>query len=133
MTTLDKYTPVRSNPAGSTTRVTPVASSQSLQHRQVNADEGRMLPPPAKNAGGKPGKKELKQAVRSLSGYVQNIKRELYFDLNDGREGPEVTVTDENTGEIVRRMSPEEVLEAVRGLGRMREQIRKGILLNDDV
>lgn len=58
----------------------------------------------------------LDQAVRDLNGYVQNVQRNLQFDVDDQSGHTVIRVVDSETEEVIRQMPSEEVLTLARHL-----------------
>ena len=77
-------------------------------------------------------KKELNNAVRTVSGYVQNIARELNFTVDEKLGKTVVTVVDQATGDVIRQIPSEDMLELSRNLAEIRERSAKGLLFKGD-
>lgn len=131
MTTLDKFNPVRSNSAKAITRVNPASKSRPVPLRQELADDGRNLPASEAPVEEAP-RDELDEAVRNISGYVQNISRELNFRVDEELGRTVVTVSDRESGELIRQIPSEEMLEIARSVARLKEKRAKGILFDED-
>jgi flagellar protein FlaG len=80
---------------------TPAASRQELPAQAVSA------PPPAA---------EVNQAIRNISDYVQSLKRDLHFSVDEDSGKTVVTVVDPATGDVIRQIPSEEVLAIARRL-----------------
>ncbi len=133
MTTLDKI-----DTSATIARSRQVESSTAVQGRQEIAALGKSMPV-AKPEGAPPEqrKKELDQAVKNVSGYVQNITRELNFSIDEELDRPVVTVLDEDSGEIIRQIPSEEMLELARNISDFKDKSStqgvKGVLFQSDV
>lgn len=77
-------------------------------------------------------KKELNNAVKTVAGYVQNITRELNFSVDEKLGKTVVTVVDQSTGELIRQIPTEDMLELSRNLAEIRERSAKGLLFRGD-
>ena len=77
-------------------------------------------------------KKELNNAVKTVAGYVQNITRELNFSVDEKLGQTVVTVVDQSTGELIRQIPTEDMLELSRNLAEIRERSAKGLLFRGD-
>jgi len=65
---------------------------------------------------------ELESAVRNLNDYVQNVQRNLQFNIDDDSGHTIIKVIDSETEELIRQMPSEEVLAMSRHLREMEEQ-----------
>jgi flagellar protein FlaG len=77
-------------------------------------------------------KKELNNAVRTVAGYVQNITRELNFTVDETLGKTVVTVVDQSTGDVIRQIPSEDMLQLSRNLAEVRERSAKGLLFRGD-
>ncbi len=83
---------------------------------------------------GKADSANLQEAVRNLNDYVQNVRRNLQFDLDDESGHTIVRVLDADTDEVIRQMPSEEVLALARHMRRMSEQQQEqGLFLQEKV
>lgn len=113
-------------------------SAQAVQGRQEIAAQGKTVP--AARTVGVPAeekKKELEQALKQVSGYVQNITRELNFSIDEELDQAVVTVLDQESGEVIRQMPTEEMLSLAKNISSMHEELSeksaaKGILFRGD-
>lgn len=134
MTTLDKSV-LLANQLRALSKIEPIKATQI---RQELATGGKNVPiaapAPVETATRK--EKGLEQALKSVSGYVQNISRELNFSVDEELNRSVVTVLDEETGEIIRQIPSEEMLELAKHIAEAREsgekQPSKGILFSGD-
>lgn len=99
---------------------------------QAIADAGRILPGQQSMLSPEERKKELNSALKHLSGYVQNITRELNFSVDHELDRIVVTVVDDATGDVIRQIPSEEMLELARHLADTRERSGKGLLFSGD-
>jgi flagellar protein FlaG len=77
-------------------------------------------------------KEALNDAVRSLADYVQNMRRELQFSVDETTGRTVVKVTDADTGETIRQIPAEEVLALAHHLDELEER-SQGLILRTRV
>ena len=98
---------------------------------QAVAASGKVVPtpapPPPAPVPGFSGA-ELDLAVRHLSDYVQTLRRDLQFSVDQDSGRSIVRVVDSETGELIRQIPAEEVLAVARALGHS-ATLQTGILL----
>ena len=98
--------PVRNNRSESTA---PAAERQKV------AAEGQIMPQKSDiekaQQAGTGGKPDLNEVVQSVADFVQNIAREINFSVNETSGEYVVTVTDGGTGEVIRQIPQEEMLQ----------------------
>lgn len=112
--------------------VVPVARGTE---RQAMAEENSKAVPAAAltyEQAAENRKKELNNAVKNVSGYVQNITRELNFSVDESLGQTVVSVVDESTGELIRQIPTEDMLELAKNLAEIRERTAKGLLFRGD-
>jgi flagellar protein FlaG len=116
----------------SVTRTTPAGTTSSTPRPSSTAPARQELPPeqtvPAAGDDEAARAAELNSAVSNLNDYVQSLRRELQFSVDDGSGHTVVKVMDPGTGEMIRQIPSEEVLAIARSL----EQTQ-GLLLNTKV
>lgn len=76
-------------------------------------------------AEGQPDRELLEQAVSSIKDFVQTIRRDLSFSLDDSSGRVVVKVTDTASGEIIRQMPTEEALRLAESLDEVRSLLFK--------
>jgi len=67
----------------------------------------------------------LEEAVTSIKDFVQTIRRDLNFDLDDSSGKMVVKVTDRGTGEVVRQIPTEDALRLAENLEEARSLLFK--------
>ncbi len=82
------------------------------------------------DTGGASATTNLEQALQDLSGYVQNVQRNLQFDVDDTSGHTIIRVVDSETAEIIRQIPSEEVLVLARHLKSMSEG-EQGLFLKE--
>lgn len=91
-----------------------IGPAEAAGSAQPLPGEGKILPlEAAKAARGE----RLDQAVTSLNEYVQAIRRELRFTIDEDTGRTIITVVDSETDEVIRQIPPEEVLMLAAHLG----------------
>ena len=101
--------------------------------RQSIADTGKAAPAMQQpGVAKKAGNEQLNSAVNELSGYVQNITRELNFSVDQELGRTVVTVIDESTGDVIRQIPSEEMLDLAKHLQEVRDRAAKGLLFSGD-
>lgn len=130
MTILNKLHVVSSN---SVTQVSPLQQAQDTNEnlpRHPLADAGNVLPAGANVAEAR--RRELSNAVKHFSGFVQNITRELNFSVDEELGKTVVTVVDESSGSVIRQIPSEDMLELAKNISELKERSGIGILLETD-
>jgi flagellar protein FlaG len=107
-------------PVGSKRPVSSPAADGALP-RQSLPGSGEVLPVEAVAAS--PG--DVTQAVSRLSDYVQSVRRDLQFRVDEETDRVVVSVVDPESGEVIRQIPAEEVVAVARTLGQM-----QGLLIN---
>jgi flagellar protein FlaG len=103
--------------------------------RQMSAAQGRELPSPevpgpvasAEEATGH----RLEVAVRQLNDYLQTLRRDLQFSVDEHSGREVVRVIDPASGEVIRQIPAEEVLAVARALGEYLAQT--GVILDGEI
>jgi len=129
--------PNKINLAGSNALTQPAAPVKAVTvaalDRQMPAETGNAMPAALSYEQlVESRKKELSNAVRAVSGYVQNITRELNFSIDEELGKTVVTVFDQSTGDVIRQIPSEDMLELSRNLATVREKSTKGLLFQGD-
>lgn len=69
--------------------------------------------------------KPVEEAVTSIQNFVQNIRRDLSFSLDDSSGRVVVKVTDSASGEVIRQLPSEEALRLAESLEEARSLLFK--------
>lgn len=72
-----------------------------------------------------PARQPLEQAVSNIEGFVQTIRRDLDFALDDSTGRMVVRVTDRASGNLVRQIPSEEALRLAENLEQVRSLLFK--------
>lgn len=133
MTNLNKLNPLNPNSVAQISSIQKSSTGEAGEYRQVVAESGKVLPAMQQAAKyAEERRKELNNAIRNVSGYVQNITRELYFSVDEELGRTVVTVIDEKTGDVIRQIPSEDMLALARNLAEIRERTAKGLLFQGD-
>lgn len=111
--------------------VTPLGSDQP---RQTIADGGKGMP----SAHGadhhtETQRDKIARAAQDVSGYIQNISREINFSVDEELGETIITVIDDETGDVIRQIPGEEILEMAKNIANMKVLSSKGMLFQGDV
>jgi flagellar protein FlaG len=77
---------------------------------------------------------KVKQTVSELNSFVQNIQRSIQFSVHDETGQSVITVTDKDSGDVIRSFPSEKVLEIAAYLAENKAQADdsvRGLLVND--
>ena len=114
-----------------------VKPNQSGKKRQGLAANGNIMPIVLNtNQTAATNASELDEAIESVAGYVQNIARDINFSVDETTDKYVVTVTDQESGKVIRQIPNEEMLEISRNLEdaqrRNADKVLKGLLFEGD-
>ena len=84
------------------------------------------LPVDAKQEAAPPPSRDVMEAVSRIQDYVQNLRRDLQFRVDEDLNRVVVSVVDPESGEVIRQIPGEEVIAVARSL----EKMQQGLLLN---
>jgi flagellar protein FlaG len=134
MTNLNKLDSLSSNAVAPLNRIQKSSAGEALAaERQAVAESGKVLPTVQQtDKHAEELRKELNNAVKNVSGYVQNITRELNFSVDEELGKTVVRVIDENTGDVIRQIPSEDMLTLAKNLAEIKERTTKGLLFRGD-
>ncbi len=132
MSIMNKLSMLSSNSVTQLTQLQNTGNVQDSTMRQTIAGTGNAVPAQQTMLSQEERRKELNNALKHLSGYVQNITRELNFSVDQELDRIVVTVLDEATGDVIRQIPSEEMLELARHLTDTKERSSKGLLFSGD-
>lgn len=89
----------------------PVAASATSASQSRNVQQTQ----PASE----PGREEVREAVQHIQQAVQTMTRSLQFSIDDESGKTVVTLTDNETGEVIRQVPSKEVIELAHNIGRL--------------
>ena len=72
------------------------------------------------------------EAAGAISSFVQNVSRELRFDVDEQSGRTVITVMDRNTDQVIRQIPGEEVLALARVLEESTQDDPRGVLINSE-
>jgi flagellar protein FlaG len=98
----------------------PVAVGDLSEREQPRAGETLPAVAPAEAE-----RESLQQAVSSIEGFVQSIRRDLNFSLDDSSGRVVIKVTDSVSGDVIRQMPSEEALRLAESLEEVRSLLFK--------
>lgn len=90
--------------------------------RPVEAAE---LPPKMGGAEEDPARDKLEDAMSSIQEFVQSVRRNLDFQLDDSSGKVVVKVTDSESGDVIRQIPSEEALKLAESLDEVRSLLFK--------
>jgi flagellar protein FlaG len=133
MTNLNKLNSLSSNAVTPVNRIQKGSAGDAVDPRQAIAESGKVLPAVQQtDKHAEERRKELANAIRNVSGYVQNITRELNFSVDEELGRTVVTVIDESSGDVIRQIPSEDMIELARNLAEIKERTTKGLLFRGD-
>lgn len=88
------------------------AAAEGAPPRQALPGDGKPVPP----VTAAPPVAEVKEAVNRLNAYVQTLRRDLQFRVDEDTDRVIVTVTDSETHEVIRQIPSEEILAVAKSL-----------------
>lgn len=68
---------------------------------------------------------ELEKAMNNIQEFVQSVRRDINFSLDDGNGRVVVKVTDANSGDVIRQIPSEEALKLAENLTEVRSLLFK--------
>lgn len=86
---------------------------------------GRATEAADSRSASEPQRQPLEQAVSNIEGFVQTIRRDLDFALDDSTGRMVVKVTDRASGNVVRQIPSEEALRLAENLEQVRSLLFK--------
>lgn len=94
-----------------------VDTGKETRQRQEVTAGGKAMPTISANSDQEhDGRSELSNAMASVADYVQNIARDINFRVDEDTDKFVVTVTDQQSGEVIRQIPNEEMLEISKNL-----------------
>lgn len=132
MSVMNKLSMLSPSSVAQLTQAQATRNVQDNSLRQQVAEVGKTVPTQQPVLLTDDKKKELNNAVKNLSGYVQNITRELNFSIDHDLGRTVVTVVDEASGDVIRQIPSEEMLELSKQLAESKDRTTKGLLFTGD-
>ena len=105
-----------------------VSVTADVQESETNADN-----PNSDTGSGNPD--ALQQAVEDVEAFVQTQTRTLAFSIDDDTDRSIVTVSDTESGDLIRQIPSEEVLELAERIQTLQDDVGSsvGVLVNGQV
>ncbi|AVR69017.1 MULTISPECIES: flagellar protein FlaG [Pseudomonas aeruginosa group] len=94
-----------------TGKTTPETSGDIFAQRSAADGLGQPVPDPAVSRDATESRDDLGLAVSDIQSFVQSVKRNLNFSIDDSSGQVVVKVIDGDSGEVVRQIPSEEVLK----------------------
>ena len=110
-------------------RPTSTANTNAVNQRQEVSQSGKVSP---QQAEPKIDAEDVAKAVSEISDYVQNISRDLQFQVDKQTGSTIVTVLDTETKEVIRQIPSEEVVAMARFIAENAPDPVKGLLMNGE-
>lgn len=93
----------------------PISASDSgMQQVRVEKnklpEEGNLSPPPTQTEVQSVSKPEIREAVSQVNDFIQRVQRDLSFSMDEGSGETIISVTDSESGKLIRQIPSEEVL-----------------------
>lgn len=107
-------------PKGRELAAAPVAAGDLSEHEQPRAGAVVPIVAPAQAE-----RESLQKAVSSIEGFVQSIRRDLNFSLDESSGRVVIKVTDSVSGDVIRQMPSEEALRLAESLEEVRSLLFK--------
>lgn len=106
-----------------TLRLTASAEkSAAVAGEQENTQQGVQA---ASAAQGESARAQVEDAVSTIQGFVQSVRRNLDFQLDDSTGRVVVKVTDSESGDVIRQIPSEEALKLAESLEEVRSLLFK--------
>ena len=105
---------------GAASNITVVSASEQKSAQSIVADKASG-PASASEAS----REEVEAAVATIQDFVQTVRRDLNFSLEEGSGRVVVKVTDAGSGDVIRQIPSEEALQLAENLSEVRSLLFK--------
>lgn len=112
-----------------TAAVDPAKVNAAVVERQEVSESGKVSP---QEVTQKVDTEDVVQAVIDITEYVQNVSRDLQFQIDKQTGDTIVTVIDTETKEIIRQIPSEEIVAMARHIAENAPDPVKGLLMNGE-
>jgi len=112
-----------------TATVEPTKVNAAVAERQEVSESGKVSP---QEVTQKVDTEDVVQAVIDITEYVQNVSRDLQFQIDKQTGDTIVTVIDTETKEIIRQIPSEEIVAMARHIAENAPDPVKGLLMNGE-
>ena len=116
---------------GSMSLVASSATAAATERQEVSKS-GNVSPQSSAPSDAKVSLEEVTEAVSNITDYVQNISRDLQFQVDQHVGSTVVTVLDHETQEVIRQIPSEEVVAMARYIAENAPDPVKGLLMNSE-
>ena len=107
------------NPGLASVRSGSVANEKAVSTAKVGVEE-QAEQQAAVSETEKVSREEVESAVSTIQEFVQSVRRNINFSLDDGSERVVVKVTDADSGDVIRQIPSEEALQMAENLEEVR-------------
>ena len=117
--------PIKNSALGSMPTVRLAASAEksaAVAGEQENTQQGLQS---VSAAQGESARAQVEDAVSTIQGFVQSVRRNLDFQLDDSTGRVVVKVTDSESGDVIRQIPSEEALKLAESLEEVRSLLFK--------
>ncbi|MBD9416510.1 flagellar protein FlaG [Pseudomonas sp. PDM16] len=108
-------TKVERSPAGSNAATSANSSDERAKAQSAEAE----------GADKKVAREDVEAAVATIQDFVQSVRRNINFSLEEGSGRVVVKVTDEGSGDLIRQIPSEEALQLAENLSEVRSLLFK--------
>ncbi|MDH1053369.1 flagellar protein FlaG [Aquipseudomonas alcaligenes] len=117
--------PIKNSALGSMPTLRLAASAEksaAVAGEQENTQQGVQA---VSAAEGESARAQVEDAVSTIQGFVQSVRRNLDFQLDDSTGRVVVKVTDSESGDVIRQIPSEEALKLAESLEEVRSLLFK--------
>ena len=117
--------PIKNSALGSMPTLRLAASAEksaAVAGEQENTQQGLQS---VSAAQGESARAQVEDAVSTIQGFVQSVRRNLDFQLDDSTGRVVVKVTDSESGDVIRQIPSEEALKLAESLEEVRSLLFK--------
>ncbi len=107
------------NPGLASVRSGSVANEKAVSTAKVGGEE-QAEQQAAVSETEKVSREQVESAVSTIQEFVQSVRRNINFSLDDGSERVVVKVTDADSGDVIRQIPSEEALQMAENLEEVR-------------
>ena len=107
------------NPGLASVRSGSVANEKAVSTAKVGVEE-QAEQQAAVSETEKVSREQVESAVSTIQEFVQSVRRNINFSLDDGSERVVVKVTDADSGDVIRQIPSEEALQMAENLEEVR-------------
>ncbi|TXI29897.1 MAG: flagellar protein FlaG [Aquipseudomonas alcaligenes] len=105
--------------------LSPLRPAVPAEESAGNQDKGLQGAQAALGSEGEAARTQVEDAVSTIQGFVQSVRRNLDFQLDDSTGRVVVKVTDSESGDVIRQIPSEEALKLAESLQEVRSLLFK--------